>query len=654
MIKQASYLDFFPYPTFRPEQERLIGEIERAVRLKKNVLLVGPNGVGKTIIVLSALLPTAYERKLKIVYMCRTHSQSARVIQELKKIYEYNPRSGYDNSGLSIRGRNEMCLNETLKKTKISPTEAMSKCKSLRVSKSCVYYTNVKNSTDGFKDLDLFYFKKPVEAEELIELCEKKLYCPYFLSKSLLKNMPVVVCNFQWLFNPDIRFRFLKLLGTTLDKCILVVDEAHNIIDVATDVNSMKLSPNFLSTCMNTLQQSGVNEKYVQFVRFLRNKLNQRKKDLSSGEKKINTEKLLLGIYRRLRLKNSEEFESFLNSLGEVYRHVDMEQENLSKFKTNIKYLVKFWQKWSENYNSEKFFFCYSVKKSNNRKFINLEIVALDPRDITLSLFRHNYACVNLSGTINANVFKHLTGLTWKKGGYKEITARSPFKSKNILALITEGVDTARDNRNSEMYEKIIAKIKEVIISTPANIGIFCGSYKILGGLRTNGIMEMVKSCKKRLFIEHPSNTGRQNAKLLEDFKGMSNSPKKGAVLLGVCGGRNSEGEDYPGNFMNAVIVVGIPYHLQTPRVKAKMKYYDKEFNNQGWVFAYLYPAMQRANQASGRPIRRESDKGVIIFMDSRFKKQLGWISPWIRREIKTCPDINNILSSALAKFWNK
>ena len=28
-----------------------------------------------------------------------------------------------------------------------------------------------------------------------------------------------------------------------------------------------------------------------------------------------------------------------------------------------------------------------------------------------------------------------------------------------------------------------------------------------------------------------------------------------GAVLLGVCGGRNSEGEDYPGDYMNAVVI---------------------------------------------------------------------------------------------------
>ncbi len=50
MIKNAKYLDFFPYLNFRTEQETIIKKIEENVRLKKNVLLVLPNGTGKTII----------------------------------------------------------------------------------------------------------------------------------------------------------------------------------------------------------------------------------------------------------------------------------------------------------------------------------------------------------------------------------------------------------------------------------------------------------------------------------------------------------------------------------------------------------------------------------------------------------------------------
>ena len=48
MIKRSSYIDFFPYPSFRSEQERIIEQIETAARERKNILLVGPNGTGKT------------------------------------------------------------------------------------------------------------------------------------------------------------------------------------------------------------------------------------------------------------------------------------------------------------------------------------------------------------------------------------------------------------------------------------------------------------------------------------------------------------------------------------------------------------------------------------------------------------------------------
>ncbi|MHA2473146.1 MAG: helicase C-terminal domain-containing protein, partial [Promethearchaeota archaeon] len=129
-------------------------------------------------------------------------------------------------------------------------------------------------------------------------------------------------------------------------------------------------------------------------------------------------------------------------------------------------------------------------------------------------------------------------------------------------------------------------------------------------------------------------------------------SSNGGAVLLGVCGGRNSEGEDYPGDYMNSVIIAGFPYHLPTPRVEAKIQYYDKVFSNQGWNFAYLYPAIQRANQASGRPIRKISDKGAIIFMDSRFKTKYKWISEWVRDELEIIPDKPEALIRNLTPFW--
>ncbi|MFX1303737.1 MAG: hypothetical protein ACFE9X_10290, partial [Promethearchaeota archaeon] len=66
--------------------------------------------------------------------MCRTHSQNRRIIKELIKISQKitNDNLGVKLNGLSIRGRNEMCLNKTLLSLKLSPREAMSVCWDLR------------------------------------------------------------------------------------------------------------------------------------------------------------------------------------------------------------------------------------------------------------------------------------------------------------------------------------------------------------------------------------------------------------------------------------------------------------------------------------------------------------------------------------------
>jgi Rad3-related DNA helicase len=106
---------------------------------------VAPNGTGKTIIALSGLLSLAYEKNLKIIYMCRTHAQNRRVIKELIKISQKIERDNLTIklNGLSVRGRNEMCLSETLLNLKLNPKESMSVCKDLRQNRNCRHFLNL-------------------------------------------------------------------------------------------------------------------------------------------------------------------------------------------------------------------------------------------------------------------------------------------------------------------------------------------------------------------------------------------------------------------------------------------------------------------------------------------------------------------------------
>jgi DNA excision repair protein ERCC-2 len=348
MIKHFTYFDFFPYAVFRKDQEEIIYRIEKSARQGNNILLVAPNGTGKTVMALSGLLPLVQDKGLKIVYLCRTHAQSSRVIQELIRIKDSLAGTNTTVTGISIRGRNDMCLNPLLLKLRASPSESMGVCADLRKNNNCAYYRNVRKLNEGIKNIDLYEFNRPVDSEELMDYCTNNKYCPYFLAKYLLKDMGIVVCNYQWVLNPDIRFRFFKLLDTSLDKIILVIDECHNIVDVATSVNSHRLIPSVLTTCISDMLSLKMPDKFRQFATYLKNQLDQKKKDLHIGETEVNPKEVLEQILRRLKLGTKTEFKRFLQELGGLYANFDSKAKDKARVSQNqIPYLVKFWLNWS-------------------------------------------------------------------------------------------------------------------------------------------------------------------------------------------------------------------------------------------------------------------------------------------------------------------
>ena len=589
--------------------------------------------------------------------MCRTHSQNRRIIKELIKISQ---KITEDNlsvklNGLSIRGRNEMCLNETLLTLKLNPKESMSVCTDLRQNRNCRPFLNLLKKKGEVENPVLLapeLFNKPIDAEELINFCRDKRFCPYFLCKFLLKEMKVIICNYQWIFNPYIQDLFLQFVDQELNSCILVLDECHNIIDVATEVSSFRLTPYSLKLCLKDLEMYRSPIIMQDFVKILLDRLNEKKRDLNLGEQEVDPNTYLKYLFEGLKFRDLNGFKNLIQDIHDF--SVSIHEEKLANGKISRDFLgsiAEFWLKWLKTFNLDNYFFCFNLKEIKGKRSISLEIVALDPREIVIPILKSAYTSLNLSGTVNPYVYNNLMGLNESGKSYKGIITDSPFLKKNIKAVIIEGVDTKRANRTPEMFNKMINKINEVLACTPANTGIFCASYRILKGLLSNGLENIVAKNKKNLFVENPGLSASENNAMVDDFKAYASNG--GAVLLGVCGGRNSEGEDYPGDHMNSVIIAGFPYHLPTPRVNAKIKYYDKVFNKQGWNFAYLYPAVQRANQASGRPIRKISDKGAIIFMDSRFKAKNKWISEWIRKELEIIPDKPNAIRHNLNLFWN-
>jgi DNA excision repair protein ERCC-2 len=116
---------------------------------------------------------------------------------------------------------------------------------------------------------------------------------------------------------------------------------------------------------------------------------------------------------------------------------------------------------------------------------------------------------------------------------------------------------------------------------------------------------------------------------LWRSIEGWKKDPE-GTILLGVAGGRLSEGIDYPDEELEAVVLVGIPYPRPTAKREALRRYMD-ETTGHGWEYTVEAPAQRAILQACGRMIRSENDRGIAIILDRRaptFAKSLPGLAP--------------------------
>ena len=614
-----------------------------------------PNGFGKTTSVLSAVLPVALDNDLRVIYCCRTHSQNTRVIEELRKIYQriehLDPDRACEINGVSIKGRGEMCLNPLIQKLGLPPGDAMTLCRQLRASKKCKHYTNLLRNK---KQLELelrAISSRPIDAEELLEYCSAKTLCPYFVSKLLLEHARVVICNYQWVFSPDIRDIFLGLLKVPLEECVLVLDECHNLPNIATEIQSAMLGMTSLSGCSNELRDYRATEELERLVRVLASNVRDYARQ-ANGEQAINPAEVLSAIRQELGDQYKlEELLGELSDFGDAIRQEKLDQgQNPRVFTCTV---AQFWLNWIATSNRADFFHCVRAEREEGRgKRTYFEIVGLDPRPVIKPVMETIYSSVSVSGTVIPSVFNRLTGYAELPRGHHVLTVKSSFSRRNIRAMIIEGIDTRRDNRTTSTYQKMLPVIEQVIRATPKNVGIFCASYRVLEGLSQAGLQNVVTRNRRGFFTEKPRMTSTENHELIQRFKQASLG--NGGVLVGVCGGRNSEGEDFPGDYMNAVVVVGIPFHQPTPRVDAKIKYYDSVFNRQGWTYAYLVPAIERSNQACGRPVRLITDKAAIVLLDDRFKQRAHWLSGWIKDVLEVLPNEPGVIFQEIQDLFRQ
>ncbi len=640
MTEKITPMEFFPYPSPRKGQEEMMEEIYLALEQGHQICAEAPNGFGKTCVALCGALPWIQENNGKILYCARTHRQLDRVIEELRAI---NAESDIV-SGVSFRGRRHMCLNPFVLENAGVVASISEICSELKSGRRCAYYEPLRREKDPKKLLKSM--PRPVlTAPEIIQIAKKRQVCPYELAKLLARVVDVVALSYLYVFSPWVMEAFLPDLEISMSSVILIQDEAHNVPSTALDSASDALP---LSSVKQGMREATKYNDSISnnFCRGLAQCIVDSSKNLENDEKAIDPD----GVYQAALILSdlSDDLEPLdhMIDLGLKIRRGLIKDNRFPV--SYIHRVAEFMIKWREVRNRSDYAFLLSSSKgySGSRK-VSLDLVALDPTVVTTPILKQVHSSVAISGTISPlSAYAEMLGF----GNDASLVAfQSPFASENRLGIIVQDIDTSYTGRGSDMYTKMVEHCVSVSHATPGNTGIFTTSYYIAKSLLKAGLE---KQLKKPLFQEKQGMKGRENDDLIEAYKKMSK--EGGAVLLGVQGGRNSEGGDFPGSTMNSVVVVGVPYARPTPRIEALIEYFDNRFNGKGRDYAYVLPAMTRATQAAGRPVRRLSDKGVILMLDQRFATPYldRFLPKWLKEVIEVLPDNPKTISERVKRFF--
>jgi DNA excision repair protein ERCC-2 len=631
--------EYFPYASVRPNQDQFINTIFDAVEDRRSVLIEGSNGLGKTISAISACLPTAIEKDLKILYVARTHRQHDRVVEELRAIFKK-----HHVSGISLRGRNQMCLNNFAAKNAYDAKSLMEACELLKAKGRCPYHKAPVEQTYEYLQLQQHIAARPYTASEIQKVCRRRKVCSYELVKAALADVKVVALSYLYVFDPVIRNAFLKNLDSQLQKTILIVDEAHNLPETAIDISSSSLSL-FVIKQAELEAKKYKNKQIEEFANFFRKEIEKLTEDIGR-EQIIAPESIIEIIKNQGTIANPLDFFEELHKVGSsIRRNMLVEGKNPRSY---IHGLSEFLLRWLDTQGDESFINLATTYFTREKvKTAKLEIVALDPAKITAPVFSFTYSNIIMSGTLQP--LEAYAKITRLPENTVKCVVPSPFPKEHVLAIVCLGVSTAMEKRTPANYQAMIKRISEVVQNTPANTGIFTASFGVLNALLGEGLEAALD---KPLFHERRGMSSKTNEKIVTEFKAYGKDD--GAVFLGVQGGRTSEGVDFPGEQMNSVVVVGVPYAEPTPRVKAQISYYETCFPKMGREYGYVLPAMKKASQAAGRPVRTLEDKGAIVFLDYRFATRYcrSFLPSWVTRQMKVLQPSDKVLAQEIRGFF--
>jgi DNA excision repair protein ERCC-2 len=492
-------------------------------------------------------------------------------------------------------------------------------------------------------------FSRPV----IEEIARKYEICPFEFSLDLALWVDCVICDYNYAFDPRVYLH--RFFDFSTEAYIFLVDEAHNLPDRAREMYSAELDK----------------KTVLHLQRALKPHLPELAKKLGA----IN--KLLLEIRKACQaegkpaLVEHEPPEKLLKAIRECSQKAEdwLVLNQAAEFRQE---LLEFYFLCNNYLRTAEYFdvFYVSYFERQGQADLKAKLFCLDPAPMLAAPLERSQATVFYSATLLPMDFfmKLLTGAV----EHPKRIFPSPFPEDNVCLLIHNGIATKYAQR-ADSYAEIASVIETICNTHVGNYLVFFPSYAYLAAVLER-LEEMLPAVQQspgwRLLVQDRGMTEAERDAFLAQF---SASNQETLVGLAVMGGIFGEGIDLVGERLIGAIVVGVGVPQVCLERDLIKEYFDRQnvsgfamtgfakagfaqagFAKAGFAYAYQYPGFNRVLQATGRVIRTETDRGIIVLIDERFTharyRQL-FPSHW--RGFQIVQNTSEI-KDKLERFWSR
>ena len=606
----------FPLEKIREPQKLIMDNIDKILVENKHkaTIINAHTGTGKTLALLFPILKFLEKNPdFRVIIATRTHNQFLPYLQELKRLNFTNYSFLYGKPSMcsmksSSKFDDGMC--QVLKKNSRNNLSGENKNRAIGCKdyEEMIEEVEVKGKTIiKFKDYRLNEIieknlqGKFVNEKIIYDVALKYKVCPYYLNTYFCKKLKLICLNYNYLFAFE---HTIEQLGFNPKKTIVVIDEAHNIDNAIFSIHNKNLS----IYKIKSLKRDKTDEKLSKLLPELEVKIE--KIASKNTDQILDTKEFLnLGITKDEILECEIDYKTQITKLSD---------EDLINHKRKIisifEFLLDIYEKY-ENNSIDKIFHHLTFEKDK------VKIQYIDCSKYLLKLTNKYFHSFFMSGTLYPIDSYEKKFFKENNKTYK-IQTDNPFPKENRKIYIVNNVTTKWMARNNSQHTQTVEKMFKNIYSKykDKNIAIFFTSYGMM-----NKYSDYMKKLSCNVLIQNGTEK-KINKDIIENFEN-----NKGNILMAVQKGVFSEGYDWKN--IDVVIVFGIPYAPWNILQKEINSFYYKKFGSM--FYGYDLPAMNASLQSIGRCIRNETDKGIIVLADSRFKesKIFKHLPKYIREE---------------------